>query len=113
MLLNLLDNAVKYGPAGQEVRIGAMQDNGVARLWVDDGGPGIPRADRERVWLRFWRLERDRDSAVAGSGIGLAVVRELASLHHGRAWIEDAVPPHPAPGGGWGSGTRVVIELPA
>lgn len=108
MLLNLLDNAVKYGPAGQEVRIGAMQDNGVARLWVDDGGPGIPRADRERVWVRFWRLERDRDSAVAGSGIGLAVVRELASLHHGRAWIDDAVPP---PGGG--SGTRVVIELPA
>jgi signal transduction histidine kinase len=106
MLLNLLDNAVKYGPAGQEVRIGAMQDNGVARLWVEDGGPGIPRADRERVWLRFWRLERDRDSAVAGSGIGLAVVRELASLHHGRAWIDDAVP-------GAGSGTRVVIELPA
>jgi len=85
MLLNLLDNAVKYGPAGQEVRIGASRDNGVARLWVDDGGPGIPRADRERVWVRFWRLERDRDSAVAGSGIGLAVVRELASLHHGRA----------------------------
>ncbi len=108
MLLNLLDNAVKYGPAGQEVRIGAIQDNGVARLWVDDGGPGIPRADRERVWVRFWRLERDRDSAVAGSGIGLAVVRELATLHHGRAWIDDAVPP---PGGG--SGTRVVIELPA
>ena len=109
MLLNLLDNAVKYGPAGQEVRIGAIQDNGVARLWVDDGGPGIPRADRERVWLRFWRLERDRDSAVAGSGIGLAVVRELANLHHGRAWIDDPVaPPHQ----GAGSGTRVVIELP-
>src|SRR5256886_608272 len=87
MLLNLLDNAVKYGPAGQEVRIGATRENGIARLWVDDGGPGIPRADRERVWERFWRLERDRGSAVAGSGIGLAVVRELASLHHGRAWI--------------------------
>jgi signal transduction histidine kinase len=104
MLLNLLDNAVKYGPAGQEVRIGASRENGVAKLWVDDGGPGIPRADRERVWERFWRLERDRDSAVAGSGIGLAVVRELATLHQGRAWIDD---PDPA------VGTRVVIELPA
>ena len=103
MLLNLLDNAVKYGPAGQEVRIGALHDNGVAKLWVDDGGPGIPRAERERVWERFWRLERDRESAVAGSGIGLAVVRELASLHHGRAWIDN-----PAAG----VGTRVVIELP-
>jgi signal transduction histidine kinase len=105
MLLNLLDNAVKYGPAGQEVRIGATRENGVARLWVADRGPGIPRADRERVWERFWRLERDRDSSVAGSGIGLAVVRELADLHHGRAWIDDAGPDGP--------GTRVVIELPA
>ena len=105
MLLNLLDNAVKYGPAGQEVRISAARENGVARLFVDDGGPGIPRADRERVWERFWRLERDRDSAVAGSGIGLAVVRELALLHHGRAWIADPV--------GTDAGTRVVIELPA
>jgi signal transduction histidine kinase len=106
MLLNLLDNAVKYGPAGQDVHIGAKRDNGSARLWVDDGGPGIPRADRERVWERFWRLERDRGSAVAGSGIGLSVVRELATLHHGRAWIED-------PQDHAGAGTRVVIELPA
>jgi len=105
MLLNLLDNAVKYGPAGQEVRIGATRENGVARLWVADRGPGIPRAERERVWERFWRLERDRESSVAGSGIGLAVVRELADLHHGRAWIDDAGPDGP--------GTRVVIELPA
>ncbi len=105
MLLNLLDNAVKYGPAGQEVRVGATRDNGIARLWVDDGGPGIPRADRERVWERFWRLERDRGSSIAGSGIGLAVVRELADLHHGRAWIDDVAPET--------HGTRVVIELPA
>jgi len=108
MLLNLLDNAVKYGPAGQVVRIGATRENGAARLWVADGGPGIPRADRERVWERFWRLERDRGSSVAGSGIGLAVVRELASLHHGRTWIDDAGPAGPD----GGSGTRVVIELP-
>jgi signal transduction histidine kinase len=108
MLLNLLDNAVKYGPAGQEVRIGAARDNGAARLWVEDGGPGIPRADRERVWERFWRLERDRGSAVAGSGIGLAVVRELAILHHGRAWIDE-----PAAQADGRVGTRVVIELPA
>jgi len=108
MLLNLLDNAVKYGPAGQQVRIGAARENGFARLWVDDGGPGIPRADRERVWVRFWRLERDRDSAVAGSGIGLAVVRELASLHHGRAFIDDTAPTDSS-----APGTRVVIELPA
>ncbi len=108
MLLNLLDNAVKYGPPGQTVTIGAAGrkegggTNGVARLWVDDCGPGIPQSDRERVWERFWRLERDRGTAVAGSGIGLAVVRELATLHHGRTWVEDAE----------SGGSRFVIELP-
>lgn len=108
MLLNLLDNAVKYGPAGQTVTVGADRGpNGrgggsVARLWVDDCGPGIPRSDRERVWDRFWRLERDRGTVVAGSGIGLAVVRELATLHGGRAWVEDAA----------SGGSRFVIELP-
>ena len=73
------------------------------RVWVDDQGPGIPPGDRERVWERFWRLERDRGSPVAGTGIGLAVVRELVALHNGRAWVEDA------PGGG----ARFVLELPA
>ena len=104
MLLNLLDNAVKYGPAGQTVTVGADGSNGVARLWVDDCGPGVPSSDRERVWERFWRLERDRGTVVAGSGIGLAVVRELATLHRGRTWVEDA------PSGAGGS--RFVIELP-
>lgn len=107
MLLNLLDNAAKYGPAGQNIRVGATRENGRTRLWVDDAGPGIPRPDRERVWERFWRLERDRGSAVAGSGIGLAVVRELATLHHGRTWVEDAES-REGP-----RGARVVIELPA
>ena len=71
-------------------------------LWVDDQGDGIPARERERVWESFYRLDRHANSAVAGSGIGLYVVRELARLHGGDAWIEDA------PDGG----ARVVIELP-
>src|SRR5881398_917950 len=102
MLLNLLDNAVKYGPAGQTVTLGLSVGEGRARICVDDQGPGVPAADRERIWDQFWRLERDRGSAVAGTGIGLSVVRELVALHGGRAWAEDA----PAAGG------RFVIELP-
>jgi len=104
MLLNLLDNAVKYGPAGQTVTLGLSVGEGRARICVDDQGPGIPAADRERIWDRFWRLERDRGSAVAGTGIGLSVVRELVALHGGRAWAEDAP--------GSGGGGRFVIELP-
>jgi signal transduction histidine kinase len=102
VLLNLLDNAVKYGPSGQTVTLGLSVGQGRARICVDDQGPGIPAADRDRIWDRFWRLERDRGSAVAGTGIGLSVVRELVALHGGRTWAEDAP----------GSGGRFVIELP-
>ncbi len=108
MLLNLLDNAVKYGPPGQTVPLGLTVADGRARVSVDDEGPGIPAADRERIWDRFWRLERDRGSAVAGTGIGLSVVRELVGLHGGRTWVEDA----PASERGDRAGSRFVIELP-
>ena len=103
MLLNLLDNAVKYGPEGQVLTVGMDPPGGDrVRLWVQDQGPGVPPAERERIWEQFWRLERDRGSTVAGTGIGLSVVRELAVLHRGRVWVESA------PGGG----ARFVIELP-
>jgi signal transduction histidine kinase len=102
MLLNLLDNAVKYGPDGQTITVGVERHEDRVRIRVDDLGPGVPREWRERVWDRFWRLERDRGSAIAGTGIGLAVVRELAALHHGRAWCEEAD----------AGGARFIIELP-
>src|SRR3989454_10950582 len=108
MLLNLLDNAVKYGPSGQTVTLGLTVADGRARVSVDDEGPGIPAAERERIWDRFWRLERDRGSAVAGTGIGVSVGRELVALHGGRTWGEDA----PAAERGDRAGSRVVVELP-
>jgi signal transduction histidine kinase len=107
MVLNLLDNAVKYGPASQTVVVGtaAVETAGGvrARVWVDDEGDGIPPRERERVWESFYRLDRHASSSVAGSGIGLYVVRELARLHGGDAWVTEA------PNGG----ARIVIELPA
>jgi len=102
VLLNLLDNALKYGPAGQKVILGASTNYAVVRVWLEDEGPGIPEAQRERVWQRYVRLPRDQEGPVAGAGIGLAVVRELVELHGGRAWIE----------GGTSTGARIVIELP-
>ena len=102
ILLNLLDNAVKYGPAGQTITVGSEIAGDRARVWVEDQGPGIPNEDRQRVWEPYVRLNRDAESATGGSGIGLSVVRELVSLHGGRTRAESA------PGGG----ARVVIELP-
>jgi signal transduction histidine kinase len=102
MLLNLLDNAVKYGPAGQTITVGSEIAGDRARIWVEDQGPGIPHDDRHRVWEPYVRLNREGESATGGSGIGLAVVRELVTLHGGRTRVEGA------PGGG----ARIVIELP-
>jgi signal transduction histidine kinase len=102
VLLNLLDNAVKYGPRGQTVSLGLALADGRARLWVEDEGPGIPPGDRARVWRPFVRLARDVDRQAAGSGIGLSLVREIVSRHRGTATIEST------PAGG----TRVVVELP-
>lgn len=99
---NLLDNAVKYGPERQRITVGLALFDGSARLWVDDEGPGIPAVDRARVFQSFFRLRRDEDSRTAGSGIGLAVVRELAAMHSGRTWAEEA------PGGG----ARLVVVFP-
>jgi signal transduction histidine kinase len=101
MLLNLLDNAAKYGPYSQTVTVGTAGSDGKVRFWVDDEGEGIPPRERERVWDSFYRLDKHANSAIAGSGIGLFVVRELARLHGGDAWVEEA------PGGG----ARFVVEL--
>jgi signal transduction histidine kinase len=103
VLLNFLENAVKYGPAGQTVVAVAVRSGETVQLWVMDEGPGIPAAERERVWEPYYRMNREIDRVVGGSGIGLSVVRGLVARHGGRAWVEEA------PGGG----ARFVAEFPA
>jgi signal transduction histidine kinase len=103
ILLNLLDNAVKYGPLGQTVTITLRRVNDRARIMVDDEGPGIPAEERQRVWEPYQRLESAVAAAVAGSGIGLSVVAQLVALHGGRAWVESAP----------GHGARFIVELPS
>jgi signal transduction histidine kinase len=102
IVVNLLDNAVKYGPSGQTVRVEVTRVDGAARLSVTDEGPGVPPSERDRIWKAYRRLDRDVKARVPGSGIGLSVVRELASLHGGRVWVESDD----------GGGARFVVELP-
>lgn len=102
VLLNLLDNATKYGPDGQTVVVELSQESDTARIAVSDQGPGIPEAERERIWGGYYRLERERAAAIAGAGIGLAVVGELVSKHDGSVRVEDSER----------GGARFVIELP-
>jgi signal transduction histidine kinase len=104
IVLNLVDNAIKYSPADGTVRVSLAPQGDVVRLEVEDEGPGIPLADAERIWAPYFRLERDVSSAVAGSGIGLAVVRDLVQRHGGRTGVERRVRGEP--------GSRFFIELP-
>jgi signal transduction histidine kinase len=100
MLLNLLDNAVKYGPRGQTVRVGVTSDATRVRLTVEDEGPGIAAEDRPKIWEPFWRAS---GSSEGGTGLGLAIVQELVTLHGGTATVE----------AGTAGGARFVLDLDA
>ncbi|MFH1493954.1 MAG: ATP-binding protein [Pseudomonadota bacterium] len=81
IISNLLDNALKYVPPGGEIRLGAnLQDNHI-KVLVEDGGPGIPPEMRDKVFERFARLDPSR--TMAGSGLGLSLVKAFVELHHG------------------------------
>jgi len=98
MVRNLTDNAVRYATA--EVSLSLRVDHGRAVLEVADDGPGIPVADRERVFHRFVRLDDARSGS--SGGLGLAIVAEIASIHGGTVRIAD----------GAGSGARFVVDVP-
>lgn len=100
VLRNLLDNAARHAVSLIEVTVGTS--DGHAVLTVGDDGPGVPVADRRRVFDRFVRLDGDRSRSAGGTGLGLAIVAEIVAAHHGRVWLEDR------PGGG----ARVVVTLP-
>jgi len=98
---NLLENAMLYAGSGP-VRVGAADTAGGTRLWVEDEGPGIPAAEREAVFEKFYRGRRPGAGVRSGTGLGLSIAREIVRAHGGNIRAEDAVP----------RGTRFVIDLP-
>lgn len=100
MLRNLLDNASRYARDRIDVTVG-QPEPGLVRVEVRDDGPGIARADRERVFERFARVDEARDRRHGGAGLGLAIARDIAVRHGGRLYAADAT-----------SGARLVAELP-
>jgi signal transduction histidine kinase len=99
-LANLVDNAERH--AASQVCVGVTAEAGRAELWVDDDGPGIAPADRERVFERFTRLDDSRARDQGGTGLGLAVVRSIVARHRGSVWVEDSAL----------GGARFVVALP-
>jgi signal transduction histidine kinase len=98
---NVIENAVRHARTSVRVEVGTT--DGRARLRVVDDGPGIPPADRERIFERFTRLDDARSVSGGGSGLGLAITREIVEQSGGRVWVES----------GDGAGTAICISLPA
>lgn len=104
-VLNLLDNAAKWSPAGGRVDLRLSQiDSSHAELVVSDRGPGIPLQERALVFERFYRSTSAR--AMPGSGLGLAIVKQVVLKHGGALWVQDTV------AGGQPPGTSILVMLP-
>ena len=88
MLYNLADNAVKYNRPGGRVVISTGTEGGHAYMQVSDTGIGIPAADRERVFERFYRVDKSRSKQIGGTGLGLSIVKHGAMFHHARVSLE-------------------------
>ncbi|MEF3169065.1 MAG: HAMP domain-containing histidine kinase [Deltaproteobacteria bacterium] len=102
MLINILDNAVKYNEKGGLVRLWMTAEGAFIKISLSNTGLGIPKEDLEKVFEQFYRVERSRATGYGGAGLGLSIVREIVRLHGGTVGIESEP-------GGW---TRITITLP-
>jgi signal transduction histidine kinase len=102
VLSNLLDNAVKYSPDGGAIRIEVSNAGRHVRFAVRDEGLGVPAAERERIFEKFYRLDPGMSRGIGGTGLGLYICRELVRRVGGRIWVEDRD----------GDGSTFVVEIP-
>jgi two-component system phosphate regulon sensor histidine kinase PhoR len=99
---NLIENALKYGPAGKRIRVGARLLESEVQFTVQDFGPGIASEHLGRIFERFYRVDKARSRESGGTGLGLAIVKHIVQAHGGRIWAESEL----------GSGARFHFTLP-
>jgi two-component system phosphate regulon sensor histidine kinase PhoR len=102
VLQNLLDNAIQYTPSGGKIHVKATAGAREAVVTVSDTGIGIPLADQERIFERFYRVDDARSREAGGTGLGLSIAKHIVEAHGGRLWVESAV----------GSGSRFSFTIP-
>ncbi|MBI3602111.1 MAG: PAS domain-containing protein [Candidatus Omnitrophica bacterium] len=102
VFLNLLDNAVKFTPAGGKIHIKAAVEGGYVRVDVIDNGPGISLEHLARIFERFWRVDKSRHQDTGGTGLGLAIVKHIVDAHLGKVSVESTL----------GQGARFTVFLP-
>jgi two-component system, OmpR family, phosphate regulon sensor histidine kinase PhoR len=103
VLLNLVDNAIKYSPSGGQIEVELAAVGDRLRFSVHDQGLGIPVGEQERIFDKFYRLDPDHRRGIGGTGLGLYICRELVRSMHGSIWVESEP----------GKGTTFAFELPA
>ena len=103
IIFNLCDNAIKYNRKGGSVTVSVKAAEGEAELVVSDTGIGIPDEHRERVFERFYRVDKSHSKEIGGTGLGLSIVKHAAMLHDARIEVESAV----------NEGTTVRVYFPA
>jgi signal transduction histidine kinase len=101
-VINVVDNAIKYGPPRSSIDIRIAAEAGRAVMTIHDEGPGIPPEHRERIFDRFFRVDDARSRAAGGSGLGLAIAKWAVEVNGGRIRVDETV----------GRGTAIRIELP-
>jgi len=102
LVLNLLDNAVKFTPEGGVISVKLTQHNGTARMIVSDSGIGIPQTDLPHIFDRFYRVDKARSRALGGAGLGLSIADWIVKAHGGELRVQSAP----------GKGSSFTVELP-
>jgi signal transduction histidine kinase len=102
LILNLIDNAIKYTPQGGTVTLALGQENGSARIEVSDTGIGIPADEQAKIFDRFYRVDKARSRELGGSGLGLSIAKWIAELHRGAITVQSS--PH--------EGSTFTVQLP-
>ena len=102
IVYNLCDNAIKYSENGGNVTVTVRRENGMAELRVADQGVGIPAESQDRIFERFYRVDKSRSKEVGGTGLGLSIVKHAVQLHRGQIDLESAL----------GVGTTVTVRIP-
>ncbi len=100
--VNLLENAVKYSPEGSPVRVTASRSGKESVIRIEDRGPGIPAAHLDRIFERFYRVDKSRSRKLGGTGLGLAIVKHVVKVHGGRVDVESRP----------GEGSAFIVRLP-
>lgn len=102
LLINLIDNSIKYNTKGGFVRLKITDSGPYVTIFVEDNGIGIPKESQERIFERFYRVDKSRSKQTGGTGLGLSIVKHIVTYHNGSIKLMSDI----------GKGTKIIIALP-